>query len=136
MPLLILAVFAILLGFVGVHEDFQVIGPLLGNPLHHFLGEFAYTLEIEAETIPFNIVPVLFSIVIALGGLGVSWLVYTRSGKGWQTYDQLDPVETGMRKIGLGGLYTAMRRKFYFDRLYKATDRAFRLVVLGGYGLV
>ena len=54
-PLLILAVFAILLGFVGVHEDFPVIGPLLGNPLHHFLGEFAHTLEIETETIPFNI---------------------------------------------------------------------------------
>ena len=66
----------------------------------------------------------------------MSWLVYTRSGKGWQTYDQLDPVETGMRKIGLGGLYTAMRRKFYFDELYKATIVRFASVVLAGYGLV
>ena len=126
-PLLILAVFAILLGFVGVHEDFPVIGPLLGNPLHHLLGEFAHTLEIDTETIPFNPIPVLISIIVALGGLGLSWLVYTRSGKGWQTYDQLDPVEAGMRKIGLGGLYNAMRRKFYFDELYKATVVRFAL---------
>ena len=32
-----------------------------------------------------------------------------------------------MRKIGLGGLYTAMRRKFYFDELYKATVVRFAL---------
>ena len=126
-PLLILAVFALLLGYFGVHEDFPLIGPLLGNPLHHFLGEFAETLEVDAETIRFNYIPVLFSIVIALGGLGLSWLVYTRSGKGWQTYDQLDPVEAGMRKIGLGGLYTAMRRKFYFDELYMGTVIRFSL---------
>jgi NADH-quinone oxidoreductase subunit L len=120
-PLLILAAFALLLGFFGVHEEFPVIGPILGNPLHHFLGEFAHTLEIEAETIPFNPIPVLISIVIALGGLGVSWLIYSRSGKGWQTHDQLDPIEAGMRKIGLGAVYNAMRRKFYFDELYMAT---------------
>ena len=127
-PLLILAVFALLLGFVGVNEKFPLFGPLFGgNPLHHFLGDFAKTLEIEAEAIPFNWIPVAFSVVIALGGLGVSMLVYTRSGKGWQTVDQLDPVEAGMRKIGLGGVYNAMRRKFYFDELYKATIVRFAL---------
>ena len=32
-----------------------------------------------------------------------------------------------MRKIGLGGVYNAMRRKFYFDELYKATVVRFAL---------
>jgi NADH-quinone oxidoreductase subunit L len=118
-PLLILAVFTLLLGFVGVHEDFPVLGPLLGgNPFHHFIGDFAKSLGIEAATIPFSWLPVLFSTVLALGGIFVGWWVYGRAGKGWQTHDQLDPLEAGMRKVGLGGLYNAMRNKFYFDELY------------------
>ena len=107
-PLLILAVFALLLGYVGVNEEFPIIGPILGNPLHHFLGEFAETLEIHAEAIPFDPVPVLISILAVFGGLGLSYLVYGRAGKGWQTYDQLDPLEAGMQRIGLGGVYNAM----------------------------
>ncbi len=118
-PLLILAVFAVLLGYVGVHEDFPLLGSLLGgNPFHHFVGGLAETLEIHAETIPFSWVPVLFSVVIALGGLGLGWLIYTRAGKGWQVYSQLDPVDAAMQRLRLGGVYNAMRRKFYFDELY------------------
>jgi NADH-quinone oxidoreductase subunit L len=118
-PLLILAVFAIGLGYVGVHEDFPVLGPLLGgNPFHHFIGGFAETLGVEAITIPFSWMPVLFSTVLALGGIFLGWWIYGRAGKGWQTHDQLDPLEAGMRKVGLGGLYNAMRNKFYFDELY------------------
>jgi len=118
-PLLILAVFTLLLGFVGVHEDFPVLGPLLGgNPFHHFIGGFAKTLDIEAATIPFSWIPVLFSTVLALGGIGAGWWVYGRAGKGWQTHDQIDPVEAGMRRLRLGGVYNAMRNKFYFDELY------------------
>ncbi|MFZ2488235.1 MAG: NADH-quinone oxidoreductase subunit L [Anaerolineae bacterium] len=120
-PLLILAVFAILLGFVGVNGGFPILGQLLGdNPFHHFIGGLAETLEIEAHTVPFSWIPVLFSLVVALGGLGLGWLIYGRAGKGWQVHDQLDPVEAAMRKMGLGGLYNAMRNKFYFDELYNA----------------
>ena len=109
----------LLLGFVGVNAEFPVLGPLLGgNPFHHFIGGLAETLEIELAHLPFSWTPVLFSLVVALGGLGLGWLIYGRAGKGWQTHDQLDPVEAGMRKMGLGGLYNAMRGKFYFDELY------------------
>ncbi len=117
-PLLILAVFVLLLGFVGVHEEFPVIGPLLGNPFHHFIGDFAKSLDIEAATIPFSWIPVLISTVLALGGIGLGWWVYGRAGKGWQSHDQLDPVESGMQRLRLGGVYNAMRSKFYFDELY------------------
>ena len=128
-PLLILAGFALLLGYAGVNEEFPIIGPILGNPLHHFLGEFAETLEIHAEAIPFDPVPVVISILAVFGGLGLSYLVYGRAGKGWQTYDQLDPLEAGMQRIGLGGVYNASRNKFYFDELYNATFVLFALVL-------
>ncbi|MCS6842703.1 MAG: NADH-quinone oxidoreductase subunit L [Caldilineales bacterium] len=124
-PLLILAVFAIFGGFIGVPENFPVLGPLLNNPFHHWIGHFAETLKIKAEVHPFNPIPLLFSVVVALGGLGVSHLIYGRAGKGWQTHDQLDPLEAAMQRVGLGWLYEAMRRKFYFDELYAATVVAF-----------
>ncbi|MCB9143283.1 MAG: NADH-quinone oxidoreductase subunit L [Anaerolineales bacterium] len=126
-PLLILAAFALLLGYAGVSEEFPIIGPILGNPLHQFLGHFAETLEIHAEVIPFDPAPVLISILMVFGGLGLSYLVYGRAGKGWQTYDQLDPLEAGMQRIGLGAVYNASRNKFYFDELYNATFVRFSL---------
>ena len=43
-PLLILAAFALLLGYAGVSEEFPIIGPILHNPLHQFLAHFAETL--------------------------------------------------------------------------------------------
>jgi NADH-quinone oxidoreductase subunit L len=125
LPLIILAFFALFLGYLGVHEDFPIIGPILDNPFHHIMGEYGKSLEIHAETLPFSIVPVLISFVVALSGLGLSWLVYTPQGKGWQTVDQVDPLEAGMQRVGLGWLYEAMRRKFYFDELYQATVVSF-----------
>jgi len=58
------------------------------------------------------------SSALALGGLGLGWLVYGRKPleKG-----QMDPVQKGMQKIKLGWLYTAMQKRFYFDELYRAT---------------
>jgi NADH-quinone oxidoreductase subunit L len=107
-PLIILAFFALTLGFVGMPEE--IIGA--GNNLwHHFVGpEYAAT--------PLSIPVMVLSSALALGGLGLGWLVYGRKPleKG-----QMDPVQKGMQKIKLGWLYTAMQNRFYFDELYQAT---------------
>ncbi len=121
-PLLILAVFAIFGGFLGVPEDFPLLGPLFGaNPFHRFIGHFAEHSEIHALALPLNWTPVLISVVLALGGIGLGHFIYGRAGRGWQVHDQLDPLEAAMSRIGLGGLYNAMRNKFYFDELYQVT---------------
>jgi NADH-quinone oxidoreductase subunit L len=127
LPLFVLAFFAIFLGFLGVPEEFPLLGPAFGNPFHHFLGEFAETLEIHAEAIPFDPIPMLISIGAVLAGLFVSYLIYGRAGRGWQAHDQVDPLEAGMQRARLGGVYNAMRRKFYFDELYNATFVRFSL---------
>ena len=109
LPLVILAFFSIFAGYVGVHEEFPVLGPLFGsNPLHHFVGE---TLLEHPETLPFNAVPLLLSIVIALSGLFVGWLVYVRRPL---AAGQPDPL----RKV-LGPLYTLFENKYYIDELYE-----------------
>ncbi|MBN1120514.1 MAG: NADH-quinone oxidoreductase subunit L [Anaerolineae bacterium] len=108
LPLVVLAVFAIIAGYVGVHEDFPLLGRLLGgNPFHRFVSG---TLLEHPETLPFDFVPLLISIAIAMLGLFVGWLVYVRK-----------PLEAGQPdplKRALGPVYTLLENKYYIDELY------------------
>ncbi len=107
-PLIILAFFAITLGFVGIPEEIVGQG---NNWFHNFIGH-------EYPATPLSIPVMVLSSSLAVGGLGLGWLVYGRKplAKG-----QMDPLESGLKKIRLGWLYEAMRNRFYFDELYRAT---------------
>jgi NADH-quinone oxidoreductase subunit L len=111
LPLVILAFFAIFAGYVGVHPDLPVLGPLLsgnGNPFFNFI---APTLPIKPEKVAFDWVPVLTSIGVALGGIAVGYLMYWR--KPLQA-GQPDPL------VAILGapLHNTLRNKYYFDELY------------------
>jgi NADH-quinone oxidoreductase subunit L len=56
----------------------------------------------------FSYVPLITSLVVALGGLYLGWLVYRKFTPG-----QADPLEKP-----LGGFYAWMKNKYYFDELY------------------
>jgi NADH-quinone oxidoreductase subunit L len=109
LPLIILAFFAIVAGFVGVPSDFPIFGAIFSpdyNRFHHFIGP---ALLVEPPTIQFNWIPVLFSFGVALGGLGVGYLVY---GRRPLTAGQPDPlIET------LGPIHTLLKNKYYIDDL-------------------
>ncbi len=109
-PLIVLAVFAALIGFVNVPKDFPLFGAMMGDGagwLGHFLG--SQLLE-GAEHLAFNPIPVVFSLVVALGGLGLGWLVY---GRNPMKAGQVDVVEK------LGGLFTFLNRRWMWDELYR-----------------
>src|SRR5512138_1287526 len=72
-PLVILAVFAVTYGWVGIPEEFPVLGGLVPNWVHEFLGK---SLAEMPEAAPFSAVPLLTSLVVALGGLLIGWLYY------------------------------------------------------------
>jgi len=108
-PLIVLAVFAIAYGWVGIPEHFPVLGGLIPNWFHDWVGS---TLAEHPEAVAFNIVPLLTSLVVALGGLYLGWTVYRGVPQGAE-----DPL-----KKPLGSLYTILRNKYYFDELY---DRIF-----------
>ncbi len=64
----------------------------------------------KPETLEFNIVPVVFSLVVALGGLAFGWLVY---GAQPLQAGQTDPVEK------LGPLFKFLHNRWYWDELYR-----------------
>jgi NADH-quinone oxidoreductase subunit L len=93
LPLIVLAVFAVLGGFVNV----------IGG-LSSFFGR-------EAEA--FNFVTAGIATVLALAGIGLSWSLYRNA---FATAMDLDPLERMMP-----GVFRVLNRKFYFDEIYGGT---------------
>ncbi len=108
-PLVLLSVFAVAAGWSGIPEHFPGLGGLLPNWFHEFVGG---TLLHHPEAVEFNAIPLLVSIVVALGGLFLGWLVYRNVEAG-----AADPLAKP-----LGPVYTMLKNKYYFDELY---DRIF-----------
>jgi NADH-quinone oxidoreductase subunit L len=107
-PLMVLAVFTLFLGFLNVPENF----PLLGNGwLHHFIGEVHAAANLEFEAVPFNFVVGGLSTVLALLGLWAGWVLYKDHPAG-----AADPLERP-----LGPLWRILRNKYYVDEFYSAT---------------
>lgn len=104
-PLIILAVFAISYGWVGIPEHFPLLGGLIPNWFHEFVGS---TLAEIPEVVAFSIVPLLTSLGVALGGLLLGWLAYRNVKAGAD-----DPL-----KKPLGPVHTLLKKKYYFDEVY------------------
>jgi len=97
MPLVVLAVFAVGVGWVGMPAWFT--GGLVPDWFHEFVGG---TLAQVPETIPFNWIPVTTSLVVALGGLLCGWLVYRNVSV---------PAEDRLQ-------IPLLKNKYYFDEIY------------------
>ncbi|HET9906506.1 MAG TPA: NADH-quinone oxidoreductase subunit L, partial [Anaerolineales bacterium] len=98
-PLVILSVFAIGFGWLGIPEHFPVLGGLLPNWIHDFVGG---TLAEHPEAVEFNIFPLLTSLAVALGGLYLGWLTYRSVNS---------PAEDRWQ-------FPVLKNKYYFDELY------------------
>ncbi len=101
LPLIILSVFAIGYGWVGIPEHFPVLGGLIPNWIHDFVGG---TLAEHPEALEFNIMPLLTSLIVALGGLGLGYLFYRNVNSSAED------------KLQLGFL----KNKYFFDEIYGA----------------
>ncbi len=105
LPLVILAFYAITFGWVGIPEDFMGLN-LPTNWFHEFVGS---TLLEHPEKIPFNWFPLITSLIVALGGLTLGWLVYRKVKSG-----AIDPLARP-----LGRVYVWMKNKWYHDEVYQ-----------------
>jgi len=99
-PLVVLSVFAVGYGWVGIPEHFPLIGGLVPNWIHEFVGG---TLAEHPPVLEFNWIPLLTSLVVALGGLALGWFVYK---------DIKSPAEDKFQ-------IPLLKNKYYFDEAYQ-----------------
>ncbi|RME42560.1 MAG: NADH-quinone oxidoreductase subunit L [Caldilineae bacterium] len=106
-PLLVLAFFAAVIGFINVPF-------IAGGWLHHFAGEVhevaaeaAHGLHLEA--VPFQFSVAIVSTIVALLGFGI----------GFQLYRNLKAGEQDPLARMLGPLFTLLKNKYYIDELYQ-----------------
>jgi NADH-quinone oxidoreductase subunit L len=111
-PLILIAPFAVALGWIGIPESFPVIGGIVPNWLAHFLEPYAEYQGFHVAHPEFEIMPLAVGLTVALGGLLVGYLVY---GRGYAE-GKVDPL----RKL-LGPVWVLLYRKYYVDELYKYT---------------
>ncbi|MFQ5612459.1 MAG: NADH-quinone oxidoreductase subunit L [Anaerolineae bacterium] len=107
-PLLILAVFAVLLGFINIPDNVPGIG---NGWFHGFAGEvheFSHAAGIHFEPGAFNITVALISTVVAVAGFAIGAVMYRGLEAG-----QTDPLQ----RI-LGPVFTLLKNKYYVDELY------------------
>jgi NADH-quinone oxidoreductase subunit L len=114
-PLVVLAVFALFLGFVNIPENFPWIGH---GWLHHFAGEVHMLAEEAAPGIAYEAVPFNWQVAITSTILGLGAFIF-----GWWLYASVtdakakDPIE----RIPVVGepVFTILYNKYYFDEIYR-----------------
>jgi NADH-quinone oxidoreductase subunit L len=106
LALVVLSFFAIAAGWVGIPEHFPLLGGLVPNWFHEYVGG---TLLEHPESLPFSPVPLITSLVVALGGLAWGYWAYRGYTRG-----ALDPAEKT-----LGPVYGLLRNKYYVDEAYE-----------------
>jgi len=117
-PLILISFFAIVGGWVGIPEHFPVIGGLVPNWIEHFLEPYMEYMHLHLHVLEFSAVPLVTSLVVALGGLGLGYVLY---GQGLKE-GQIDPLS----KL-LGPIWWAWHRKYWVDEFYSATIVAFSM---------
>lgn len=105
-PLVVLAIFAVSFGWLGIPEHFPGLGGLIPNYFHEVVGSMTAHVPV-AEAIESSI-PLLTSLVVALGGLLLGWMVYRK-----QAANAADPLQ-----LALGRLHTLLKNKYYIDEIY------------------
>ena len=111
-PLILITPFAIALGWIGIPASFPGLGGLIPNFMEHFLEPYIEYQGFHVAHPDFNIVPLATSLVVALGGLLVGFLVYGRG----LAVGQIDPL----RRL-LGPIWVLFHNKYYVDEFYRYT---------------
>ena len=120
-PLVLLSLFAITAGWSGISDRFLGTDGIFYNFFHHYAGAAYYHLMEELyglglvehtfETLPWSWVPLIVSLVVALGGLTLGWWVYGRR-----------PLEAGQPDPmirTLGPAHGFLNNKWGWDGLYQ-----------------
>lgn len=107
LPLGVLAFFAITAGWVGIPEAFPGLGGIIPNWFEGFVGSMLHHGEGHHAAHHSN-VPLITSLVVALGGLLLGYLVYRK----------VRDTETDPMEWSLGSVFKVLENKYYIDEFY------------------
>ena len=101
-PLVILAIFSVTAGWVGIGEH---------SPFHSFLGRaIEPRVEVEAQLATLSEGALIaISVLLALAGIGLAYIIYIKR--------YIKPEEIADRA---GDLYSLVANKYYVDEIYDA----------------
>ncbi len=119
-PLILISVFAVAGGWVGIPEHFPLIGGIVPNWIEHFVEPYLEYMHLHPHHPEFSWIPLLTSLVVALGGLGLGYVIY---GKGIKA-GEIDPLA----KV-LGPIWWMWHRKYWVDEFYAMTVSAATLAL-------
>ena len=106
-PLSILAFFAIVIGWVGIPKAFPGLGHFSPAWFQTFVGSMLPEAATEEGHSP---VPLLTSLVVALGGLALGWWVYRK----FKDAHAKDPLEIGVKPV-----FKVLQNKYFVDEFYQ-----------------
>jgi len=109
LPLVVLAVFAVTAGWVGIPEKFPLLGGLLPNWFGNFVGQMVGEGAHEGAA-GHGPIALITSLVVSLGGLAAGWAVY----RGYRA-GAPDPMAKA-----LGGFHSLLKEKYHIDEFYHA----------------
>lgn len=110
-PLMVLAFFAVVTGWVGIPHTFPVLGQFVPNGLEPFLGPMLEWFESEGHTPAVSFIPLLTSVIVSLAGLALGYLGY----RGFTKANAVDPV----RKVTGAWYWNVLQNRYGVDQLYQ-----------------
>ena len=119
-PLVLLSIFAVAAGWSGISDRFLGTNGIFSNLIRQYYGAEYFALMEELhelglvqhtfETLPWSWVPLIVSLVVALGGLALGWWVYARR--------PLEAGQTDPMVNTLGPAHRFLNNKWGWDGLY------------------
>ena len=114
-PLIILSFFAITAGWMNIPEQLPILGPLahslnIADWFKHMVSGALLPAEEAAHKVAVFVPgPLIASLIAAIGGIVLGWLVYRNA---WKKADDRDPLQF------LGPVYIFLQKKYLIDEFY------------------
>jgi NADH-quinone oxidoreductase subunit L len=107
-PLIVLAIFAVGLGWAGINPEFPILGRITAPWFQQFIGAMTGAEGVELHH---SLIPLYISLVVSIGGLLLGWFVYRNK----KTAEEKDPTERA-----LGVIFRVFQKKYWVDEFYQA----------------